>query len=557
MSGVDAPTGLRAYISYSRGDMVIADRLVAALEMQGFAATIDRRDIPCSDQWQEEHAILMRASDAIIWLVSAQSVRSRRCNRELGEAMRLNKRLVPLAIEAVPPEALPEMLGRIETLPAEGAFELEKHLGALVDALNADGNWLIEHTRLAEHGRQWLAQKRTPELLLRGSALKEAEAWADKRPDGAPPPNEEALELVLASRRARGRRLRVGIAASLIVALAGVGLAGSAYFESADAIKERELAREGQAHAVAAEQLAEEHAASDRAAREAAERTFQTTRQTVDGIVSDVAEGLRDVEGIRVEDMRKVFDRVAGTVGQLAQVSPDNDDVLRTQAAMFVAFGDTYRAAGDGDAALSAYDASRGIAERRAAAGPEKVAWQHQLAAIHVTIGDLRAAHGDLDAALVSYETDRNIAEQLAADGSDDPQALRDLAAAADRIGDLNVKRGSLAEALASYETTLRIRQELAAGDPNNAEWRHELSLAFERIGDVQTEQGNLSDARQSFEASLVVREKLVSADPGNTRWQHELVAAHEKIGSLQKAEGDLSGSLGSLREGPRRSPSA
>ena len=43
--------GLRVFISYSRQDTAVADRLVSALEEAGFAVTIDRRDLPYGEEW--------------------------------------------------------------------------------------------------------------------------------------------------------------------------------------------------------------------------------------------------------------------------------------------------------------------------------------------------------------------------------------------------------------------------------------------------------------------------------------------------------------------------
>ena len=177
--------GLKVFISYSRRDMASADRMVAALEAAGFAVTIDRRDLPYGEEWQGELADFIRASDTVVWLVSPASVESRWCNWELGEVQRINKRLIPVAVQPVAPEALPEALGRIHILPVEGAFDFDTHLATLVEVLNTDHGWLKEHTRLADRARQWLARDKSAALLLRGVALKDAQAWADRKPQAA------------------------------------------------------------------------------------------------------------------------------------------------------------------------------------------------------------------------------------------------------------------------------------------------------------------------------------------------------------------------------------
>ena len=107
------------FISYSRRDMAAADALVAALEGEDFEITIDRRDLPYGEEWQNELADFIRGSDTVVWLVSPDSITSKWCNWELGELGRLNKRLVPVKIRQVEPEELAGELGQ-DPSPARG-----------------------------------------------------------------------------------------------------------------------------------------------------------------------------------------------------------------------------------------------------------------------------------------------------------------------------------------------------------------------------------------------------------------------------------------------------
>lgn len=208
---------LKVFISYSRSDMSAADAVVAALETNDIDVTIDRRDLPYGEEWQTELADFIRASDTVIWLVSSNSVRSKWCKWELGEVIRLKKRLVPIVVGEISADDLPEVLGRIHILPAEGEFSLEQHLPVLLDALNTDREWVKEHTRLSDRARQWITKERSPALLLRGTALKDAEAWSDRTPKDAPSPSDDILELMFASRRAAARRQRNWVSGITVV----------------------------------------------------------------------------------------------------------------------------------------------------------------------------------------------------------------------------------------------------------------------------------------------------------------------------------------------------
>lgn len=202
---------LRVFLSYSRRDLATANAIADALEQRGIDVLIDRRDLPYGEEWQTELAELIRGADAIVWLVSQASVVSRWCNWELGEVMRLGKRLVPVAMEEMSTRDMPEAIGKVQLLPNEGTFALDRHLDTLKFVLETDGDWIKEHTRLADRAHLWLAKSRPRDLLLRGMELRDAQSWLDNRKPSAPAASAETLELILASRRLIARR-RIWIA---------------------------------------------------------------------------------------------------------------------------------------------------------------------------------------------------------------------------------------------------------------------------------------------------------------------------------------------------------
>lgn len=247
-----SPTqALEVFISYSRSDMAAADALVDSLEAAGFAVTIDRRDLNYGEQWQDELAQFIRAADTVVWLVSTTSVASHWCQWELGEVLRLGKRLLPVALEAVEPASLPGALGRIHMLPAEGRYRAEVHLPLLTAALHADHAWLKQGTALAMRAHQWRGhtadEAHAPaepdtSALLTGRQLAEAERWRLRQPRAAPAPGTEVLELILASREAatRRQRLRRGLASG--VAALGLTLAAFAWWQRSLAVEREQLA---------------------------------------------------------------------------------------------------------------------------------------------------------------------------------------------------------------------------------------------------------------------------------------------------------------------------
>ncbi len=264
-------SAIRVFISYSRRDLEIADRLVGALEREGFEVAIDRRDLPYGEEWLKELADFIAGADTVVALVSPAFIASKACNWELGQVKATNKRLMPVVIEKVAIEDLPEAIGKIHLLPAQGAFDFEIHLKPLAEALNIDRQWVKEHTRLAGQARQWLARGRAPALLLRGTALADAESWQDRQPNAAPQPSDEILELMLASRRAATSRQRAIAAGSLLAAAFAFALAGAAAFQW-----------------------------------QRAETSYAAARTNLDSLIKDLAAEMQD-EGMPVTTVQKIL----------------------------------------------------------------------------------------------------------------------------------------------------------------------------------------------------------------------------------------------------------
>jgi hypothetical protein len=66
----------KAFISYSRKDMVFADRLEAALKARGFEPLIDRTDIYAFEQWWERIEALIARADTVVFVLSPDAVAS-------------------------------------------------------------------------------------------------------------------------------------------------------------------------------------------------------------------------------------------------------------------------------------------------------------------------------------------------------------------------------------------------------------------------------------------------------------------------------------------------
>jgi tetratricopeptide (TPR) repeat protein len=140
-------------------------------------------------------------------------------------------------------------------------------------------------------------------------------------------------------------------------------------------------------------------------AKRAAQTAEQLAKGTADSLVINVAQGLRQVEGMRAESVRKILETAKGTFDKLAAASPGDLGLQGSRAAMLNEFGETYHALGDLNSALSAYLDSVAIGERLTRLDATNTTWQRDLAVAHVGIGDTQKSEGNLADALTSYRT--------------------------------------------------------------------------------------------------------------------------------------------------------
>ncbi|MGB3716160.1 MAG: TIR domain-containing protein [Candidatus Promineifilaceae bacterium] len=256
-----------AFISYSRRHLPVVERLADGLIKGGKDPWFDKRKDPlrgilAGSEWWPEIEQGIEAADNFVFLISPESVVSPFCNAEIAHAHAHGKRKIPLmlcddsseaatlinvtmALDAVPdtevvPDgvALPE--GKLKTLarrnwqrisavqyiPFQVNGGFEQSLTELIDALAQDIDRIRALGDLQRSAASWDRQGRSPSFLLRGDALKEAEALIAESVGLDPEPSPLQRAFVIASRQDENRRRRVTtfaiIAAVLLITAAVV-----------------------------------------------------------------------------------------------------------------------------------------------------------------------------------------------------------------------------------------------------------------------------------------------------------------------------------------------
>ena len=113
---------LKGFITYSHRNAEQKDKLrecLAVMEQQNELVTWDDCQLTSGDEALQEDILEKVAdSDLLIYLVSAASLASKNCNRELAEALTREIRVIPILLEHC--DWLRHQISRFEALPHKG-----------------------------------------------------------------------------------------------------------------------------------------------------------------------------------------------------------------------------------------------------------------------------------------------------------------------------------------------------------------------------------------------------------------------------------------------------
>jgi hypothetical protein len=428
----------------------------------------------------------------------------------------LRKLVVPVAREQVGAEAAAERALTARLVPIQEARR-DEATSQLVDALlharillasqSTQGSWLrLAHDRVItswnraraiteknrdfyrvkdsiERQRQrWEENDRSAEYLIpAGAQITQAEEklrqFGDEFTDAT-----RAFVLV-SSRRAR-RRQRLMTAATLIFALVAIVASGSSYYAKQQ--------------------------------RERAIANYEDARNTVGGLVTSIAQKLRDRDGIRVETVEEALTQVGALVENLEARNAGDPELQRIRASMHFEFAKVFQ--NSRALARALQEAEKGLTLRTKlaeTAGAHRE-WLRDEALSLDQLGDIH----------------REMAKNLK---RGDPQALEKFAAARKLFDQ-------------AYEIRVRLREE----DKNNAAWAFDLSQSLVRIGDLKViPERDLAGAKADYQQALQLMIEVLSQQPDNETWQHELAWDFNKFGeTLLLSDNDLPGCLDMYAKG-------
>jgi len=223
------------FISYSRKDIAFARLIREALQQSEIDPWIDWERIPIGEKWWNEICAAIQAANTFVFIISRNSIGSPVCREEINLALENHKRIIPIAVDDLKPEAIREFapdLPHINWIVFEKdhIFQLaenpaalserpedrqvalpklphfEQALEKLTKAIHTDWDWVKAHTNLQVDALRWTENQRNPSYLLRGEELEVAEHLLLRAAGKDPQPTGLQAEFVSTSRQEETRR---------------------------------------------------------------------------------------------------------------------------------------------------------------------------------------------------------------------------------------------------------------------------------------------------------------------------------------------------------------
>ena len=190
------------FISYSRKDLAIAEKIINALAKDELEPWVDWKSIPKGEEFESEIYRGIEESDIFLFLVSPDSVQSDWCNIEITHAVKNGKRLIPIVIRDTNPQNIhPKISKRNWIFCRDGHDDFNKTIEETRKTIHTDYDWLKYHTKLQVKALEWEHQQDNSRLL-RSKELQDAEqqlANAGNQKD--PQPTTLQRQYLLKSRR--------------------------------------------------------------------------------------------------------------------------------------------------------------------------------------------------------------------------------------------------------------------------------------------------------------------------------------------------------------------
>ncbi|MEL6494316.1 MAG: TIR domain-containing protein [Cyanobacteria bacterium J06623_7] len=182
----------QVFLAAAAEDKPIKAKICRSLMRKGLTIWTNQTDIRTGTAFQGEINKGIEGADTLVYLISANALRSPYCQQELEYALALNKRIIPLLVEAIDLKLIPTQLLKLQFIDlTESIAKYDAGMDRLIRSLKNDAFYYETHKRLLVKALKWQRQNHNPSILLRSYNLQHFADWltlAQKRRDYPPLP---------------------------------------------------------------------------------------------------------------------------------------------------------------------------------------------------------------------------------------------------------------------------------------------------------------------------------------------------------------------------------
>ena len=200
---------LDVFISYSRADSDFVRKLNNGLQIQNKTTWFDQERIASGEDFEREIFKGIESSNNFLFIISPNSIESPYCASEVEYAKKLNKRIVTVLHQKVDPKKLHPALASVQWIDFNNnGGDFFTNFGELTRTLDADPEYIRNHTRLLLKAMEWEREAEDDSFLLRGKDLKAGEEWLAQSVNKEPPPTVLQRQYLKASQELPKRKVK-------------------------------------------------------------------------------------------------------------------------------------------------------------------------------------------------------------------------------------------------------------------------------------------------------------------------------------------------------------
>lgn len=132
---------MKVFLSYTHNDSFLARKITSALVKNGLDVWNAEMEIFPGDNWAEKVSDALKDSDAMVVLITPESLESKVVQREIEYALgdkSYNKRLIPVLVgseKSLSAESIPWILRRLQLIRLPQSEQTEEGINQITEAL--------------------------------------------------------------------------------------------------------------------------------------------------------------------------------------------------------------------------------------------------------------------------------------------------------------------------------------------------------------------------------------------------------------------------------------